>query len=74
MNTFSSVIDAFGGPASFSAATGIPAGHVRAMKTRNSISPGYWRRVATAAAEKGIAGITFEKLAGLAAAKAEAAE
>jgi hypothetical protein len=71
METFSQVIEAFGGPSGYAAALGIPAPHARAMKTRDSISPGYWRRTAAAAVDRNIVWITFEKLAAIAASNAE---
>jgi hypothetical protein len=70
-SSFSAVIEAFGGPADYAAAIAIPAGHARAMKTRDSISPGYWRRTAAAATQRKISWITFEFLAGIAARDAE---
>ena len=69
--THSAVIDAFGGPGAYAAAIGIKDGHARAMKVRDSISPRYWRPTAHAAAARGISWVTFEKLATIAAQKAE---
>lgn len=71
MGTFSSIIDSFGGPAEFGTAIGIPIAHARTMKARDSISPGYWRRTAAAAASRGIEGAAFEELAMIAALEAE---
>jgi hypothetical protein len=65
------VIDAFGGPAAYAEAVGIPDSHARAMKARDSISPAYWRPTAGAARVRGISGITFERLAEIAALAAE---
>jgi hypothetical protein len=71
-DSYSNVIEAFGGPAAYGGAIGIPDSHARAMKTRDSIPPAYWRRTAAAAAgRKSLAWITFEKLAAIAAAAAE---
>jgi hypothetical protein len=69
--THASVIDAFGGPASYAAAIGIPDSHARAMKTRDSIGAGYWRRTAAAAAARNLDRITFARVAEIAAIAAE---
>lgn len=72
VDSHSGVIEAFGGPSAYGEAIGIPDSHARAMKTRDSISPAYWRRTAAAAARRpGLGWITFEKLAAIAAAAAE---
>jgi hypothetical protein len=67
MDSFASVIDAFGGPAKFGEAIGIPDSHARAMKARNSIPASRWPRVVAAAGKCGLRAVTFEKLAKLAA-------
>ncbi len=67
MNSFSSVIDAFGGPAKFGDAIGIPDSHARTMKARDSIPADRWSKVVAAAEERGVEGVTLEKLAELAA-------
>lgn len=74
MGSFSAVIDAFGGPAKFGRALGIPASHAGVMKHRESIPAEYWPAVVKAASEKGIDGVTFEGLALLAATKPESVE
>jgi len=66
-----SIIDAFGGPAAYAAAIGIPDSHARAMKARDSIGPAYWRRTALAAAARKLAAVTFERVALTAAIAAE---
>lgn len=66
MNTYSAIIDSFGGPGDFSNAIGISGSHARVMRWRDSIPPTYWPAVVTAAASRGLA-ITYELLAGLAA-------
>jgi hypothetical protein len=65
MDTFSAVIDSFGGPGKFAAAIGIEPGHARAMKTRNSIPSEYWHEVVTAAVRLKIQGVTLALLARL---------
>lgn len=66
METFQSVIDAFGGPARFAEAIGIPGFHAQSMKTRKSIPPAYWADTVSAARERHIEGVTLEKLAEIA--------
>lgn len=68
MRDFAAIIDAFGGYARFAQVVGIEKlGTVSAWKTRNSIPAAYWRRIATAAHNNGIAGATIEDLAAAAA-------
>ena len=71
MNSFSDVIDAFGGPSKFAAAIGRPPSHARTMRARNSIPAGRWLRVVDAARECGVAGISLELLARLEAGRAD---
>lgn len=66
VETFSAVIDAFGGAAAFAAAVGIAGSHARAMKARNSISASWWPRIVTEARARGLSRITYENLASLA--------
>jgi hypothetical protein len=73
MQTFSGIIDAFGGPIPYGKAVGIPEFHARTMKSRDSIPPGYWPRVVDAAKESGVQGITFETLAKIAKSKMDEA-
>lgn len=73
MQTFSGIIDAFGGPIPYSRAVGIAEFHARTMKSRDSIPPGYWPRVVEAAKESGVEGVTLEALADLAKAKLDEA-
>jgi hypothetical protein len=73
MDTFSSIIDAFGGPARFAGAINISANHAGVMKARDSIPPEYWPRVVKAADIYGKPEITFEALALIAAKRREAA-
>lgn len=62
MQSFSDIIDAFGGPAPFGKAIKISDSHARTMKARDSIPPEHWSRVVGAAAERSIDGVTFERL------------
>lgn len=48
---------------------GLPDVNARQMKQRDSIPAGYWPRVVQEARQREIDGVTFEKLAELAAAK-----
>jgi hypothetical protein len=73
MESFSAVIDAFGGPSSFGRAIGIPDSHARTMKTRDSIPAARWPRVEAEAKARRIRGVTVEQMAELAAKRAEAA-
>lgn len=72
MNSFSAVIDAFGGR--FAEAIGVPDSHARAMKSRKSIPPTYWLETVAAAQKLGIEGITLDVLARLATEKGNTRE
>lgn len=67
MNSFASIIEAFGGGAKYGRAVGISDCHARVMKTRDSIPAEYWQDTVEAAERLGIDGVTFELLACLAA-------
>jgi hypothetical protein len=62
METFSAIIDAFGGTSAFGQAIGIPDSHARTMKARDSIPPEHWDRLVKAAIERDIEGISFKRL------------
>lgn len=66
MQTFTKIIDAFGGPARFAEAMGITASHAGVMKARQSIPPEYWTRLVEEADRKNIKGVSHEHLARLA--------
>lgn len=66
LDTFQSVIEAFGGPTKYADAIGIPGFHAQSMKTRDSIPPAYWVDTVSAARERNVEGVTLEKLAELA--------
>lgn len=66
VESFNSIIDAFGGAAAFSAAIGIPNSHARTMKARGSIPPCWWPQVITEARARGLVWVTYEGLAALA--------
>lgn len=72
MNSFSAVIDAFGGR--FAEAIGIPKNHVRTMKARDSIPSSRWLDTVVAAREFGIEGVTLDLLARLDAEKSRQRE
>lgn len=63
MNSFSEIIDAFHGE--FAQAAGIEESHARTMKARDSIPGPYRLRVAQAAKERSLEGITLERMAEL---------
>lgn len=65
MDSFSAIIDSFGGPGKFAGAIGIKPGHARAMKTRDAIPSEYWVEVVAAAAVYSVQGITTDLLARL---------
>jgi hypothetical protein len=67
MDSFSAVIDAFGGPPGFADAIGVPDSHARTMKARDSIPPAHWQRTAAAAIIKKVPGVSLDLLARLAA-------
>lgn len=73
MNSFSDIIDAFGGPVPFRDALGISDVHSRQMKLRDSIPAGYWPRTVQAAKELSIEGVTLAAMAEIASAKLEQA-
>jgi hypothetical protein len=70
MESFAALIDSFGGPLAFAEATGLKDSHVRTMKTRNSIPAEHWPVVVEAAADRNVAGVTYEVLTKLRAASA----
>ena len=52
---------------------GLPYGVVKQWRLRNSIPPAHWQAIVAAAQGRGIAGVTVEALAALAARRTEAA-
>lgn len=70
-NSFSAVIDAFGGAGPFGAAIGVNDSHARTMKARDSIPWTRWQDTVKAAAERNIEGVTLERLADMATVKRE---
>jgi hypothetical protein len=70
METFTEIIDGFGGPARFAEALGITASHAGVMKQRQSIPPEYWPTLIEAAKARHIEGVTAETLVALAADRA----
>lgn len=77
LDTYQSVIDAFGGPTKYAEAIKIPGFHAQSMKTRGSIPPAYWVDTVSAAERLALTetderrrfalqGVTLEKLAELA--------
>lgn len=73
MQTFGDLFDKFDGPARVGQAIGVSTIHAANMKRRGSIPPRYWPRLVQAATERGISEVTADKLAELAAARAERA-
>ena len=71
MQSFTEVIEAFGGVVPFRNAMGLPDVNARQMKLRDSIPAGYWPRVVALAQERGIEGVDLETLARLAQEKLE---
>ena len=67
ISDFSQVFSRFGGAARLAREIGIESCHARTMRARGSIPPAYWTRIVAAAARLRIDGITFERLAALAA-------
>jgi hypothetical protein len=62
MMTFSSIFDAFGGPAALGRALGITTEHAVQMRRRNSIPPEHWPALVEIAQREGMQGITTEAL------------
>lgn len=73
MDTFSDIIDAFGGASDFSRALGIKYETARKMRQRDVISTAHWPRLVAAARERGIEGISAEALAEIAIRRAQEA-
>jgi hypothetical protein len=71
IESFSAVIDAFGGAGQFGEAIGIPDSHARTMKARDSIPAARWNSVVEAADRLKIDGISFKLLADLEEARAK---
>src|SRR4051812_10009273 len=67
--SFSAIIEAFGGPGPFGDAIGIPDSHARTMKARDSIPSTRWTDVVAAADRLQIEGVTLQILADLDAAR-----
>jgi hypothetical protein len=72
MNSFSAVIEAFGGR--FAEAIGVEESHARTMKARDSIPSTRWIATVNAAQELGLPSITLELLARLDAEKSKVRE
>lgn len=67
--SFTAIIDALGGHASAGLLLGIPPGTASAMKSRDSIAPRYWPRLIKVCAIHDVAGVTYETLARIYAAR-----
>jgi hypothetical protein len=63
--SFTAIIEAFGGAAPFGEAIGVPDSHARTMKARDSIPSPRWNDVVAAAERLQIAGVTLKVLADL---------
>lgn len=72
MESFSAVIEAFGGR--FAEAVGIEDSHARTMKARDSIPSSRWMATVEAARRLGVNGITLDLLARLDAEKSRPRE
>ncbi len=64
MDTFASLISKIG-TGTLADAFGIDAGHVRTMRTRNSIPVEYWPALIAVAQSQKIEGLTYETLQAL---------
>jgi len=67
MQTFADIIVAFGGYARVAEALGVPAGTVSSWKSRDGIPPQHWAKLVASASDRGIADVTLELLASIAA-------
>ncbi|GEC56806.1 hypothetical protein [Bradyrhizobium phage ppBeUSDA76-2] len=72
MNSFSAIIDAFGGR--FAEAIGVEESHARTMKARDSIPSTRWMATVNAARDLGVSGVTLDLLARLEEEKAKPRE
>ncbi len=66
LDSAGAIIGSFGGPDAFERAIGLPSGHGRVMKHRDSIPPRYWSKIVEQAALRGLDGISYETLANIA--------
>lgn len=75
MQTFAQVIDKWPDPSPVTLGEdiGVPAGTVRQWRNRNSLPDRVWKATVTAARKRGIAGVSLELLADIAAREARAA-
>ncbi len=69
MNSFATVIDLWPSIVAFADDMGAEYPTAAAWKQRNSIPPAVWPKVVAAAAKRGFEGVTFERLASLAASR-----
>lgn len=67
ITTFSEIIDLWPSAESLGGDIGVGGGTVRKWKSRNSIPGSFWLPIITAAAKRGIEGLTLDLLAALAA-------
>ncbi len=73
METFQEVIDAWSSTKALASDIGTSDSHVRTMRARDSIPPGFWAIVVEKAGLRGHQGITLEALAAVAKAKRDVA-
>ena len=71
METFSDIIEAFGGGGAFADAIGITPAHAYVLKHRNTIPARFWTRTVAAAQARRIKGVSVEMMAMFAAREAE---
>jgi hypothetical protein len=69
MDTFSDLISDLGGSAAVANRIGLPAGHVRQWRKRNSIPPHYWHDIVDVAKKQGKREVTVTALVDLAKAR-----
>lgn len=69
MDTVASIMGAWPTDADFARDIGVKPNHGQVMKARGSIPPSYWPDVVSAARQRGIEGVTIERLAAMAASR-----
>lgn len=73
VNSFSELIDALGGVTAFANGIGMKPNTAKMAKSRNSLSPIWFSGVVSLASERGLHGVTMERLVELAADRRRAA-
>lgn len=71
MNTVDEVFVKFGGPTALGRAIGVKPSAASEMRRRSSIPVSYWKQLVEAALERGIEGLTYDRLVSIHTAQGE---